>query len=189
MAQSGLRRFFYKRILPGDVAKLRAQSNTQAIKTGGGARDLRFSPWRDWERFVGRMFPKTSTQRGKTVYSNELYWTDPASGDELHTTVNFWPPTNSRPTEGRIAQVNALPPYAPDAMPKQAGAEVVFFMCEASDGRLFGQWTTDVDLKTPGLWHPDVSIPIIKQLNAASATANVRGWVDLSNGLEKHFGA
>jgi hypothetical protein len=186
MAPSGLQRFLYKRILPGDIAKLRRQSNVTA--SGGGARDLRFSPWKEWEPFVARMFPTIVTRSNRRIHTGRLFWTDQATGAQRDVAVEFWPPTNARPFEGRIARVYTIPPYAPGAIPSAPGVEVVFFMCQDAAGKLFGSWVTDAGLRG-GQWHPDVSAPILKHLDAAASDVNVRGWVDLTTGLEKHFGA
>lgn len=200
---TGLQRFLYKRILPGDVRKLLAQSNTQDVKTGGGARDMRFGPWKQWEHFVSDMFPNETTERGrrkvgtddqgrnifepaeKIVYTGEFHWYDD-NGEECHTTVKLWTPTDSRGGEGRLARARNIEPYRPERMPQVAGAEVVFFMCQDDQDLLWGSWVTDVALRTEG-WHPEVADRILRELDSAPADVNVRGWVDLPGNKEKHF--
>jgi len=94
------KRIVFKRIVPGDIRKLKAESND--AQTGGGARDFRFSPSNQFWPVFSRMFPATDEQ-GRL--SASFSWENRTT-----TTTLIHPPTNARPTECRIATVNECCP-------------------------------------------------------------------------------
>ena len=120
----------------GDDLKLKARSNIS--KTGGGARDVRFGPWEEFETIVKVMFPKAITkstprkdpQTGKyarhatVVHVGTLVYQD-QHGSAAQMAVEFWEPTGARSFEGRLAR-RTLPPFRPGTMP--AGKGSVFMM-------------------------------------------------------------
>lgn len=106
------KRIVFKRIALGDIRKLKAESADS--KTGGGARDFRFSPVNHFWPIFGQMFPSAD---GQGRLSASFLWEDHTT-----TTTLVHPPTDSRPTECRIATVNeccplgCLPPEDEDTL-------------------------------------------------------------------------
>src|SRR4051812_12730975 len=98
-------RALFKIVLDGDRRKIDAESNNDP-KTGGGARDIRFSH-RLFEPVTTRMFPTVEiaegTKRdGLEIRKGRLRYDDDA-GDEHVMEIEYWPPTDARDSEGRIA--------------------------------------------------------------------------------------
>ena len=91
----GVKLVVYKRIVEGDLSKFTATSNI--TQTGGGARDLRFSPAAVFFPVFQRMFEKDfdGVLRGHFSWANHT-----------PTDANVHPPTNSRPNEVRIAKIH-----------------------------------------------------------------------------------
>src|SRR4051812_31674071 len=123
-----LKRVLYKRLVDGDRRKIIAQSND--ADSGGGARDLRFNPWPNFEPVVHRLMPMTATRttsRGDVaIRVGELRWYGDG-GSQRSVGVEFWPPTNARPNEGRLARVHEIPPFAASQIPAVGPGESVFY--------------------------------------------------------------
>ena len=92
-------------ITDADVKKIKASSND--AQTGGGARDLRFTV--DYAPFLDRFFPQeTTTERG-TPYRIGKFEHYYSSGKSITELVRYaYQPTDTRPREVRIAQINKL---------------------------------------------------------------------------------
>ena len=88
---SNVKLVIYKKIVDGDLRKFSATSNDQP--SGGGARDLRFSPAGEFMTAFEKMFP----HRENNVLYGRFSW---AGYDSTDVFIN--PPTNSRPNEIRI---------------------------------------------------------------------------------------
>ena len=83
---------------------LKAQGVSNDAPTGGGARDLRLRPYDRFQPFMERLLPETCTQPRQdggevTIRYGLATWGD---GSEMRE-IKYWPPTNARPGEGRIA--------------------------------------------------------------------------------------
>ena len=94
--------------MEGDLLKMEASSNV--APTGGGARDLRFRPSSAFLPFFSRLFPQTVQKRRNLslieIHTGTVHWNE--SGIEKSEMMSVWPPTNARPDECRIAQINSF---------------------------------------------------------------------------------
>ena len=124
----GVRRLMYFEVLDGDRRKARAESNDDPSQ-GGGARDLRFP--REFQAVLHRMFPDTTSKRGRLLHTGQLEWKRP-DGDSGKETIEVWPPTGSRPREIRIARIHALPVFAD--MPDDPEGTLYLFFIEDNSG-------------------------------------------------------
>ena len=194
MTASGLQRIVFKRILEGDVKKLRAKSNDNPTE-GGGARDFRFNPWPTFEPVFARMFPKVDTRTTVRrepkrhievdVRVGPLYWWDAETDSQQSREVEIWPPTAGRTFEGRIGQVHRLAPFAPDSMPPPTEGEV-FCLFWQDDVGVWGSWVTERSLREDD-WNPQVAkylLGALKEAHSREAESksgkplNVRGYMD-----------
>ena len=173
----------FKRCVPGDRRKALNESNDRPTE-GGGARDLRFNPWKEFESVVKQMFPNTKpvkpndTNDKRVIYSAPVFWWDNQRSGPVE--VEFWPPTNSRPFEGRLARIAALEPFKGQNLP--AASLDPFFMLWLDGTDVWVKCVTVPDLQSPG-WAPSVAGPILKAVGERSATDNIRGWVNAQSGL------
>ena len=105
------------------------------VNSGGGARDLRLSPYEAFEPFMEKMFPATETRTRRvggvsteiTIRLAKGTWGDGRQEIELV----YWPPTSSRPFEGRIAQISALPPLR--ELPSDGDRRIILFVQDDED--------------------------------------------------------
>lgn len=94
---------FFQETKPDDIDKYFRQSNE--ADTGGGARDLRIRPARQYWIDLSPFFPTevSAKQRSGTIYSK-----DKRQGDKtVSARVSLWGPTNTR-TEVRIGRFYAI---------------------------------------------------------------------------------
>lgn len=186
-APAGIKRFVYKRLVAGDYKKLRAESNDGSRdaggdKSGGGARDLRFTA-KLYEPVFAEMFPQQETRSNGCVvhYTDHLhYWT--ASRALAECKAEFWGPTKSRPTEARLSKINNTPAFDVDLVPSHPDVYLLIFQADQT----YACYVTEDDLRDKG-WHPSVKNPILKNHAGASADdPNVRGFVDFETGSSDH---
>jgi hypothetical protein len=197
MANAGPQRLLYKRFLVGDDLKLKGRSNIS--KTGGGARDVRFGPWEKFEGIVKVMFPQTvikstprkDPQTGKyvqhqtVVHVGTLLYQDD-NGATAQMSVEFWEPTSARPFEGRLARAGTLPPFRPGTMPAGKGS-VFMLLAQDAAGKLGGTWVTEHALRNLQGWYKPVQEALVEALDKASATDNLRGFIDLQTHQQCHL--
>lgn len=138
------------------------------------------------------MFPATEerlTTRGREqvivmVHKGRLRWQE--DGEVRSQEVEFWPPTEARPNEGRLARVSQIPPFHPHRFPSGETGAVLYFLWEDQHG-VWARYVTEASLRS-GRWHADVAGPIVRALEKGEGeNANVRGFIDLDNGEERHF--
>ena len=155
------------------VRKARSISND--APSGGGARDLRISPYRAFEPFMQRLFPnvrQVSRPRGGTA---NVRWATATWGEGDETTeVEYWPPTRARPTEGRIARISAL---APLGDPPQ-DAEQSFILFIRDDNEIV--WIRYATVRGLVAGMPEISEPIQRCLNNAKSRRIPTGYIDLT---------
>ena len=96
------KRIVFKKIVPGDIRKLNAESND--APTGGGARDFRFSPADKFFPEFQAMFPEVDEDNRLNA---ELIWSNVESRKTL-----IPPPTPSRGNEIRIAKIHECCPLS-----------------------------------------------------------------------------
>lgn len=176
---AGISRIFFQEIREGDRRKLEARSND--ARTGGGARDLRV-PHDKFGPIFRRLFPadeiktrhRAGTARDVTLYSGKLHWLD--SGVERSVDVVYEPPTDARPSEGRIARIHDLPALATGLPPESAGT-VFLLLVQRDDGKVFPHYVTAAQLQDPG-WNRDITAAIRQCMASTPRGSTVRGFVD-----------
>lgn len=181
-------RVFFQEIEEGDRRKLEAASNDAS--TGGGARDLRI-PHRDFWPCLRKLFPTEKTasrrrdgqRRDLTVYVGELFWVD-ASGEDGSAAVRsqsvvYEPPTDARPSEGRITKIHALP-ILRNSVPPPTQGTVFLLLIQQVDGKVFPHYVTETTLRDPG-FNRDVATHIGDCIGRAG-NRKVRGYIDFTTG-------
>ncbi len=183
---AGVRHVLYKRCVQGDRRKVQAQSNDNPTE-GGGARDLRFNPWVEFEPAVAAMFTNVEAlSDGRKVYSAPVFWFEGGSR-RGPTTVKFWSPTKSRGGEGRLSRVHEVTPFDENHLPAETD-DPFFLLWTDTNGVVWAKYVTVPELQQPG-WSKKVADPILNSVRTKPATTNIRGWVDVRTGNGKHFDA
>lgn len=159
----------YKKIVEGDLKKFFAQSNI--TQTGGGARDLRFSPASSFFPVFQRMFK--SLKEDGTI-SGYFSW-----AEHPPTEVVIHPPTNSRPNEVRIARVHEC--FPDKYIPQSVGDCILILILDAND-KVWPYFITEKSLREDD-WHPKIREDILNGLNAKrGANSSPMGYIDLEHG-------
>lgn len=163
-----VRLVIYKRIVEGDLSKFTATSNV--TPSGGGARDLRFSPASVFFPVFQRMFPNVGgILRGRFSWKNHA-----------DTEAVIRPPSTARPNEIWISTVHKCFPAS--AIPTDA-ADCILLIVLDSEGKVCPYFTSERSL-TYDRWHPAVKDPVLAGLNARrSARTTPMGYVDIENGV------
>jgi hypothetical protein len=172
----------YKRCVEGDRQKVKAASNLDATM-GGGARDLRFNPWDKFEAVVADMFDNSRELKdGRKVYSVPVYWWE---GDRQGPVeVEFWSPTKSRATEGRLARVHEVTPFDEIHLP-EAGLDPFFVLWKDTE-RAWARYVTVDEFRDPE-WPKSFAEPILRSVEVVPAERNIRGWFDARTGRGEHI--
>lgn len=167
--QIGIKLIIWKKIVEGDLSKFTATSNL--ADTGGGARDLRFSPASEFYPAFQRMFDKydnTGMLRGFFTWDNHP-----------KTEVFIHPTTNSRPNEVRIATVHKCFPAT--VIPNDA-RDCILVIVMDSNNIIHPYFTSQYSLQYDN-WHPYIKESIISGLQAKrSIRTTAMGIID----IEKH---
>lgn len=144
-------RILFSKLEDGDLKKFRAQSND--APTGGGARDLRFSPNDEFWPFFQRMFldqsPKNHDSEHDGDISADIKWRNP-DGTENGGKMVVKEPTESRKNECRIARIHSygLDTLIPTKLP-------VFMMFSLINGDIRIEFTTQQSLQNDD-WHSEI---------------------------------
>ncbi|QHJ69220.1 hypothetical protein [Planococcus halotolerans] len=167
-----VKRIVYREILPGDRRKSTATSAN--ANTGGGARDLRF---RNYDRFrpvFAKMFPHINE---KGIAVGRFYWHE--GEKEVSSNAFFHPPTNARPKEGRIANIDKFLPI--EKIPAEEEGTSFVLLIQDSDGKVWPSFATEKALNTE--WHEDVRDVILGCHNSKKrSTWATSGYVDFEYG-------
>jgi len=93
----------FREIGKADVASAKAEGNKDKL-SGGGAQDLRFNPYvRMAPAFRRLLTNPPKSHEGQEIFSGPIRWLK--DGAEKVDTIEFWPPTPSRKTMGRISKL------------------------------------------------------------------------------------
>ena len=181
-------RILYKEIVAGDLRKILAQSNDS--DTGGGARDFRFGSFNTLLPVIKMMFPGTAKVNRKrdgvveelAVYQGEFFW----NNDQCHVVRNdsfFEPPTDVRPSEGRIARVHEYGCFDTSRVPQGGvGNRVLLLLIQLNDGSVWPYYAEEKTLRIKGAWDPVVADELLACLDAKRATNRaVIGYRDFTN--------
>jgi hypothetical protein len=181
-------RILYKEIVEGDLRKIQAKSNDSG--TGGGARDFRFGSFPKLLPVIRPMFPQTVKQMRKRggkvvqidVYQGQFFWRDD-KGAVYKAASFFEPPTDVRPSEGRIARVHEYPCFDAGLVPKgSAGNRVLLLLIQLMDESVWPFYAEERTLRLTGRWDPVVAKELLGCLEAVRpAKQAVIGYRDFTN--------
>jgi hypothetical protein len=179
-----IRRVVYKEITASDRRKFVARSNDAA--TGGGARDLRFSPYKRFGDVFSRLFPTKRTeqrrrdgvQKDVPILVGEFHWHD-AENRARTMESTFEPPTDVRPSEGRLTKVHTYPCFA--NVPSDAEGIVLLLLIQNAQGAVWPHFTTERSLRGGG-WNRDVADGLLACIDAKRAHVSVAGYMDFETG-------
>lgn len=171
--------FVYKEIVAGDLRKLVAESNDS--KTGGGARDLRL-PSKTFRPIMERIFTTDAVGRGdKPIKTAVVTYLD-EDGKTQQTELSYWPPTRSRNTEDRIAQIHASPALG-GRLPDTDRGRVFVVFTQFDDGTVRCDYAYEDDLRKKGIWAPEASRQILNCMASAHQSGRtVQGYYDFIEG-------
>ena len=157
----------YKEIVYGDLSKFTATSNI--AETGGGARDLRFSPSDEFLPIFERMFP----DRQGSFNVGKFYW---PNGKE--TDVKIARPTRSRANEMRICKINQC--FPPEYYPTDAEDKILLLVYD-DELKVTPYFTSRESLKNEE-WDPIIRSKILQGLDAErGARQSAMGYLDIEN--------
>jgi hypothetical protein len=95
--------------------------------------------------------------------------------------VEYWPPTDARGSEGRIARVPDIPSLQAGCFPRDEGA-VFYLFIQGDNGMLTAHFAGERSLRTSGDWNPWVAETILMALERAPKGVSARGWLDWTSG-------
>jgi hypothetical protein len=181
-------RILYKEIVTGDLRKILAQSNDS--DTGGGARDFRFGSYKQLLPVIKLMFPKKIKENRKRdgileqidIFQGEFFWENNL-GRIDHKYSFFEPPTDVRPSEGRIVRVHEYGCFDTARIPKGGiGNRVLLLLIQLSDGSVWPHFAEERTLRQHGKWDPVVAKELLNCMDAQRAENRaVIGYRDFSN--------
>jgi hypothetical protein len=174
----------YKELTAADLRKLEAESND--TPSGGGARDLRL-PHKAFAHVMSRLLPSTRLERrGKKSDPDAVVQFGPVTffegGQARQTEFVYWPPTDARPSEGRIAKVHASPALGGRLPDVDKGRVFVMFIKWAS-GMVQIVYAYENELRK-GDWASEVAGPLLQCMTDSDLRGkSVQGYIDLAEGM------
>lgn len=181
-------RILYKEIVEGDLRKILAKSNDS--DTGGGARDFRFGSYNQLLPVIKQMFPylvKVDRKRDSVVsqidvFKGTFHWKNTAAGTVSAKDSFFEPPTDVRPSEGRIARVHEYGCFDTSLIPKGGeGNRIILLLIQNCDGEVWPHFAEEQSLRTPGVWDTVVAQELLKCIDAERAEGHaVIGFRDFA---------
>ena len=163
-------RILFQNMTTATARKAVAQS--AEADTGGGARDIRLSPYQPLRLFLEELFPRKGERGGTSVRLATASWGD----GHKHVDLELWPPTASRPNEARIAKIHSIPSLANPTGDATRG--VVLFVQDDSD-IVWVRYATRAGLQAS---QPDVRDLIISCLDGTRGGLIATGYIDLADG-------
>jgi len=181
-------RILYKEIVEGDLRKIQAQSND--ADTGGGARDFRFGSYKKLLPAVQKMFPQTVKENRKRnsqtieidVFKGKFFWNTPG-GMHLQKDSFFEPPTDVRPSEGRIARVHEYGCFDTSMIPKGGeGNRILLLLIQLHDDSVWPFFAEERTLRIPGKWDSFVAKELLACIDAERPVNRaIIGYRDFTN--------
>jgi hypothetical protein len=170
-----VRRLAFKEVNDGDLLKFVAKSATSG--TGGGARDLRFRPFKKFDGVFGRILTgRESPMRRRNgvmtpvpIYTSRVTVLGGQGGNSTRDLV-FEPPTTARAGEGRLTRVSSL-----GLEPPIGGGRLFFLLFQTGADTPFIAFATaqQIDAKD---WHPSVNDFLAEALSKVNKSA--KGYID-----------
>ena len=177
MAQ-GVKRFIFKELVEGDFRKFFAQSND--TDSGGGARDLRYKPQKEFYPFFEKMMIEKDNS-GKL--KDKFHWI--INGKEVTTKFIVHSPTNSRPNEIRIGQVNKC---IPDEAVPDVHTNTIFLIVQLDDLTIWPYFVTYDSIENED-WDPIVKQVILEAYTTDKrSTTTATGFYDYETKEEYYYG-
>ena len=165
----GVKLVIYKKIVEGDLSKFTATSNV--TPSGGGARDLRFSPAKEFFPVFQKLFPLGAEQG---TLHGLFFW---PNHNPTEATVHS--PTNARPTEVRIGCIHEC--FPAQYIPSNSRDCVLLLIMDA-DNKVWPFFTSEHSLEYDD-WHPDIKKHILGGLRAKrGARITAMGYIDFEAG-------
>lgn len=174
----------YKEILDGDRRKFEASSND--ANTGGGARDLRFSPYKKFDPVFRRLFTQKTTETRRRnnnrvsidIFTGHFSWLD-ENNQKKSMPSRFEPPTDVRRNEGRIPKVHEYPCF--ERIPSSDKDSVFLLLILQFDGTVWPIFATKTSLEEDD-WNPNVKSNILGGLRAKHRKDQASmGFIDFKN--------
>lgn len=141
-APPNVRRVFFREVLDGDRRKAEARSND--ADTGGGARDFRFNA-KNFDAFLKKVFtiPVEKTRDGKELDVRTATVHAKVDGKPVAGPLEYWPPTDARPSEGRIGRISSHPAF--QTVPGEDPTFALF--TQLDDGTVHGRYATMTEIQ------------------------------------------
>ena len=167
-------RILYKEIVQGDIKKILAESN-HIRKDGGGARDFRFGSYAKLAPAIAAMFPQTVVKPRKRggvdtvidVFKGKFYWQQAGSSTIQSKDAYFEPPTDARPSEGRIVRVSDQACFDTHLIPRGGhGNRVLLLLVQLADGKVWPHYAEEQSLRRPNAWDPVVARELLNCIDA-----------------------
>lgn len=182
-APEALLRLVFREVLSGDRRKFQAKSND--TKSGGGARDFRFTPYGKFDGIFEKMLTVSRTEertRGKKKTMVNIYTSTvnvvKADGSMGTKTIEFEPPTTRRPNEGRLTRLNH---YSLE-VPSNNEGRILLLLYQTGDKRLWLTFATENQLQQ-GVWDKNLTDLLLNCLNAPRGLRHAaQGFHDLALG-------
>lgn len=169
---------YFREILPGDLKKLRAESNIAA--SGGGARDLRISPMEVFDGFMQHFFAPTTNPN---IREAAIYWREAEGRPPTYHLCRLFVPTDARPTELRISKIHELGAWRVDEakyyLERDQGRRQFFLLTLDEANRVWARTFSDTILPTTSAIFRDAVLQRIAKTRKGHA---VCGGVDFSTG-------
>lgn len=179
-------RVVYREVTDGDLRKLEGQSND--TPSGGGARDIRF-PWKAFRPVMHLIFNAPAVGRGgQPIRTASITYSE--KGVQKSTTMEYWPPTRSRPTEDRVSKVHASPVLGGQTPDTSKGKIFVVFT-QFTNGLVRCDYAYEDELRDPNLWAEEIRQAILGCLQTTSIKNATRvknlspaqGYYDFVSGM------
>lgn len=180
-------RILFKALPPGDWRKFGGVSNNNP-KAGGGARDLRYNGFNDFELVAKALFPTKLIRRTRggapkliDAYQGSLKHT---FGPSLSDDAFFENPTDVRGAEWRFTKVNAKSPIALAQPIAGPGDTDILVLVQEQPGEVVPVFTT-LNTLPPG----QVALFIKQVCNSprkSRADATPAGFLDIAGGWSDH---
>ena len=160
---------------------LKAKALSASATTGGGARDLRLSPHSEVQPFMEQMFSgeKLVSRNSGVGGSEEVsvrFATATWGLGRPRVEVEYWPPTPSRPNEGRIGRISALRPLSE---PPSIEEEPVVLFVQDSDDLIWVRYATVTGLRQSVSQVSDFICTCLERTRRGTIAS---GYIDLTDG-------
>ena len=176
----------FKEVVPGDLRKLQGEAND--VSTGGGARDLRL-PANAFRSIMWQIFDTDAVGKGgREIRKGTIHYLDD-HGVLQAMQMEYWPPTNARPNEDRIARVHASPALGGHP-PRDDKGRVFVLLTKFDTGQVRCDYAYEDDLVLDDVWALELRTAILhcmgcadkKNVNRTTNLVPAQGYYDFNTG-------